>query len=351
MLESTSTLLASEQGRLTQAKELKGHQSGAELANKKKDLMAKIAKKPLPDVSHEVKPKVEGRLDQVGMEHIEMPVLVRDSQGDIHRQPAKVSAFVSLDQSKAKGIHMSRLYLSLQQELEKNPIDIGMLKKTLDHFVETQKGLSISSYLEIQFDLPVKRAALKSSETGWRQYPVKIKAQIEQGKFSVALGCEVLYSSTCPCSAALSRHLTAEQFKEEFSQRKTLDVEAVYNWLNKEGSIAATPHAQRSVAQVMVKLDDKVEVVSLIDQIESALQTPVQSAVKREDEQEFARLNAANLMFCEDAARKIKNEMNNDSRYLDFYIKVIHQESLHPHDAVSVVVKGVPGGWTCHRGF
>ena len=42
-----------------------------------------------------------------------------------------------------------------------------------------------------------------------------------------------------------------------------------------------------------------------IDLAEGALKTPVQSAVKREDEQAFARLNGRNLMFCEDAARRI----------------------------------------------
>ena len=37
--------------------------------------------------------------------------------------------------------------------------------------------------------------------------------------------------------------------------------------------------------------------------MEAALGTPVQTAVKREDEQAFARLNGRNLMFCEDAPR------------------------------------------------
>ena len=47
-----------------------------------------------------------------------------------------------------------------------------------------------------------------------------------------------------------------------------------------------------------------------IDRIESSLKTPVQAAVKREDEQEFARLNGQNLMFCEDAARRLQHELD-----------------------------------------
>ena len=44
----------------------------------------------------------------------------------------------------------------------------------------------------------------------------------------------------------------------------------------------------------------------LLETIESALATPVQTAVRREDEQEFARLNGENPMYCEDAVRRIR---------------------------------------------
>ena len=83
----------------------------------------------------------------------------------------------------------------------------------------------------------------------------------------------------------------------------------------------------------------------IINQIENALQTPVQAVVKREDEQEFARLNATNLMFCEDAGRRLQNAFDNNAEYLDFWIRVNHLESLHPHDAVAVVTKGIDNGY------
>ena len=78
----------------------------------------------------------------------------------------------------------------------------------------------------------------------------------------------------------------------------------------------ATPHSQRSIATVKVKLNaacNEFPIVSLVDTIEQALQTPVQAAVKRADEQEFARLNGQNLMFCEDAARRLKHALNQNS--------------------------------------
>ena len=53
-----------------------------------------------------------------------------------------------------------------------------------------------------------------------------------------------------------------------------------------------------------MRLDDRLAafpVTTLVDAVEETLATLVRTAVKHEDEQEFARLNAANLMFCEDA--------------------------------------------------
>ena len=71
----------------------------------------------------------------------------------------------------------------------------------------------------------------------------------------------------------------------------------------------------------------------------------MQAAVKREDEQEFARLNGQNLMFCEDAARRLQHSMNATTDFKDFWLRINHLESLHAHDAVSVTTKGLADGY------
>jgi len=86
-------------------------------------------------------------------------------------------------------------------------------------------------------------------------------------------------------------------------------------------------------------------ILDLIDAIEGALKTPVQTAVKRVDEQAFALLNGRNLMFCEDAARRIQRALAQDERISDFRVRVSHHESLHPHDAVAIATAGVAGGY------
>ena len=82
---------------------------------------------------------------------------------------------------------------------------------------------------------------------------------------------------------------------------------------------------------------DELPLLSLVDAVEAALGTPVQTAVKREDEQAFAELNAANLMFCEDAARRVAAALSGDERIERYEVRVAHFESLHPHDAVARV--------------
>ena len=67
--------------------------------------------------------------------------------------------------------------------------------------------------------------------------------------------------------------------------------------------------------------------------------------VRREDEQAFAELNGAYVKFIEDATRLLYAGFDADKRIKDFEIACIHLESLHSHDAVGVICKGLPGGF------
>ena len=180
----------------------------------------------------------------------------------------------------------------------------------------------------------------RTCRSGWKRYPLVIEAELLEGHLHLALRFAVEYSSTCPASAALSRQLNAERFAADFAAARPLSTAVVHDWLASERGLAATPHAQRSRADIRVELKPAFEVLpvtALIDAVEAALATPVQTAVKREDEQAFAELNAANLMFCEDAARRVAAALSHDPRVLRFDATVSHLESLHAHDAVARV--------------
>jgi len=202
--------------------------------------------------------------------------------------------------------------------------------------------------VRINFDYMVRRRSLLSDNSGWKKYPFSIIASMVDGVYAFEMSFQVVYSSTCPCSAALSRQLIQNQFRKDFGNDAQVDSEAVWNWLGTEQGIVATPHSQRSSADVRLKLGAEVgkfEFDEVIEIIESALQTPVQAAVKREDEQAFALLNGQNLMFVEDSARRLQTALAEQSKVLDFWARCRHFESLHPHDAVAIVTKGVEQGY------
>lgn len=268
-------------------------------------------------------------LDWVGMCGIALPILI-----DGQHLAATADAGVSLDDGTARGIHMSRLYLALEM-LDQQPLTPALLRNVLQRFLDTHEGLSKNAYLRIHTQLLLKRPALVSPLAGWKTYPVSIEARLENQMFHVELKIDVTYSSTCPCSAALARQLIQQQFVDDFANTP-LQHEAVLAWLGSANGIVATPHSQRSSAQLHVHLQGTdLPIVDLINAAEAALGTAVQTAVKRADEQAFALANGQNLMFCEDAARRLNLALKRSDAINAFHLKVIHAESLHAHDAVA----------------
>lgn len=307
----------------------------------------------MPDIANDAHAEIAGKLDWVGMNEIEMPVRIEDGAGGLIQSGALVTAYVNLVDPDVRGIHMSRLYLHLDQGFGERPLNPGTLRQLLRSFLDSHQGLSDRALIRVDFDYVTRRPALLSNNEGWRRYPVSMIGILEGSEFSLEMGLEVLYSSTCPCSAALARQLIQEKFRKDFFGHEQVDYQKIHEWLGSEEGIMATPHSQRSAAELRIRLTPTFEmfpIVHLIDEIETALKTPVQATVKREDEQAFARLNGQNLMFCEDAGRRIQTALNQDERILDFWARCTHYESLHPHNAVSVVTKGVDGGYVAGAG-
>jgi GTP cyclohydrolase I len=305
-----------------------------------------LVREPLPDIAVETSAVVNGRLDRVGMTGVEVIVRTTTPDGQSVLVPALADAFVSLDDTDAKGIHMSRLLLVLQDELQHEMVTPKLVRQVLNRFLETHYGLSQFAQLRLNYTHICQRESLTSDHKGWRHYPVTVAAESTKGQVRFWLEVAVVYSSTCPCSAALARQIMQQKFQTDFSHHRWLNIAQVNDWLRNHGTIA-TPHSQRSVAQATVELrpgTDEFPITRLIDTMEDALSTAVQSVVKRSDEQEFARASGSNLMFCEDAARLLRRALDSVTEVIDYRVQASHYESLHPHDAVAIVVKGIEGG-------
>lgn len=284
----------------------------------------------LPDIAAQSSQQAIA-LEWVGMRGIASPVLINGQ-----RLSAKIDAGVNLVDATARGIHMSRLYLALDQ-LETENLTPALLRQLLQCFLDSHEGLSNKAYVRIHSDVLLKRSALVSPLAGWKSYPTSIEASLKNGMFHVELKILVSYSSTCPCSAALARQLIQRQFIDDFANT-SLQHADVLAWLGSSKGIVATPHSQRSAAHLTIRLEHQfpqLPLETIINNAEGALGTAVQTAVKRADEQAFALANGQNLMFCEDAARRLNTVLQKTSGVEAFKLKVVHAESLHSHDAVA----------------
>lgn len=288
---------------------------------------------PLPDISMTDRAVNLSPLEWVGMQGIDLPVIVEEPgyRRELH---AKADIQVDLPMPHVKGIHMSRLY-RLLDSLGEAALTPALLRQLLQAMVDSHQDCSSrNARILLELDLLVRRSALVTLElSGWKSYPVRIEAALVEDKFSLSVQIDVGYSSTCPCSAALSRQLVEKNFLDAFADQAPLDMQSVSDWLREHATLA-TPHSQRSQAVVRVELSNKMPglgLLTLIECIEKAVATPLQTAVKRADEQAFAALNGQNLMFVEDAARRIAAALQTD--YMNPQVHVRHLESLHPHDA------------------
>lgn len=306
-------------------------------------------KPDMPDVAADQSVQFHETLDWVGMSRIALPLTINDQDMGNYNAHAFVETYVDISNPDVKGIHMSRLYLLLAEFSKHQVLTLDTLRSFLKEKLASHDGISSQACLQIDFEYFLNQPALKSEFSGWKDYPVSLKAHLNGDDVSIELGVKVPYSSTCPCSAALSRQLMQQAFSEDFSDSDKVDKASIEKWLRSDRGSVATPHSQRSYANVLITLNDQSDdlpISQLINIIEDALQTAVQTAVKREDEQEFARLNGANQMFCEDAARRLKNALGQQSNIDDFWVRIEHIESLHAHDAVSIVTKGIANGYT-----
>ena len=284
----------------------------------------------LPDIAAQAT-RYQQPLNWVGMGEIALPLLFAGQ-----RVNARADAGVSLDDGGARGIHMSRLYLALQL-LETDNLSPSLLQQLLGEFLDSHRDLSRQAHISLRGEALLSRPALVSPLSGWKAGACGVRAGEESWGCHVELQVQVGYSSTCTCSAALARQLIQQRFIEDFANQP-LEHQQLLTWLGSTQGILATPHSQRSTATLQVRLSpqaDQPPLTELIDRAERALGTALQTAVKRADEQAFALANGQNLMFCEDAARRLHSTLLLQPGLSAFNLRVVHAESLHAHDAVA----------------
>jgi Uncharacterized conserved protein len=277
----------------------------------------------MPDMMEAAQDAIQGAnvpIQQVGVHNFRLPLKFRTKSREVLTLEASVTGTVSLE-AELKGINMSRIVRSFYEH--KDDVFTGeWMGRILRAYLK--KVESKDARLKIRFSYPMLQRSLRSGLDGYQFYNVAFEGVMTRdGAYRRFIHFDFVYSSACPCSAELSEHAR--------------DVRGAYT----------VPHSQRSKARIIVEETEgeKIWIEDIHALCERALQTETQVMVKREDEQAFAELNGANLKFVEDAARLLYREFDREKRVKDFLIACAHFESLHSHDAVSVICKGVKGGF------
>lgn len=274
-------------------------------------------KDSLPDLQNGPASLIRGEkavIQHVGISNFRLPIRYRTrDNGDVTLETS-VTGTVSLEAEK-KGINMSRIMRSFYAHAER-AFSFGVIETALEDYKRDLE--SFDARIQMRFSFPVKVGSLRSGLSGWQYYDIALELVDVAGVRKKIMHLDFVYSSTCPCSLELSEHA-----------RRT------------RGQLA-TPHSQRSVARISVEVKPGkcLWFEDLIELAREAVPTETQVMVKREDEQAFAELNAANPIFVEDAARSFCQALKGDGRIGDFRVVASHQESLHSHDAVSVLTDG-----------
>ena len=277
----------------------------------------------LPDMMESAHDAIQGShvpIQQVGVSNFRLPLKFRTKGGERLTLEASVTGTVSLE-AELKGINMSRIVRSFYDRRKEVFTGewMGRMLKSYLRRVGTK-----DARLRVSFSYPMIQKSLRSGLEGYQYYEVAFESVMtNSGAYRRFIHFDFVYSSACPCSAELSEHAR--------------DRRGVY----------AIPHSQRSKARITLEEADgkKIWIEDVHALCLRALQTETQVMVKREDEQAFAELNGAYVKFVEDAARLLYREFDRDSRIRDFRIACSHLESLHSHDAVSVICKGMKGGF------
>lgn len=257
---------------------------------------------------------------QVGISNFRLPLSFWSAKGDPVRLETSVTGTVSLAADK-KGINMSRI-MRIFYRFEEAVFSPGVLEEILRAY-QVEIG-SERARLRLDFSYPMRLPSLRSGASGWQYYQCAYEGLVDgSGTFRQRLYFDFVYSSACPCAAELAEHARRER------------------------GIPAIGHSQRSKARiVVVPADGRVVTLEDLQAIcARALQTETQVMVRREDEQAFAEINSQQTKFVEDAARLLYAELAATPSIADFQATCAHLESLHSHDAVAVIAKGIEGGF------
>jgi GTP cyclohydrolase I len=240
----------------------------------------------------------------VGISGLRHYVLTGDTRNQRH-VVADLNLSVSLP-AERRGTHMSRLVeLVLEQDddltLPRLPV---VVKRLLGH-LDAEAGA-----VRIAFPLVSSRPAPVTGVTAANVHDAALAVRCVGEEVEVSVEVEVVATSLCPCSKAISDYGAHNQ-----RSRVTVSVTAV------GGDATAR----------LPSLDE------LVAWVEDACSCPVYPLLKRPDERHVTERAYENPAFVEDIARDLAVRLQPLEGPGEFSVRVVNEESIHRHDAFATV--------------
>lgn len=262
---------------------------------------------PLVDV-HARRDTRDVRIQQVGVDAVVMPLLIRDKGGGMQRVQATVSAGVGLPHH-YRGTHMSRFLEVLELWADK-PIAIPSMRAILGDIVH--KLRAEDARLLVRFQYFMKKMAPVSGMESHMGYHCAHHAYLQGQALDYALEVQVPVTTVCPCSKEISR----------------------YGAHNQRATIVATVRFQ---PRSFIWIED------LVGMLEAEGSAQVYAILKRQDEKHVTERGYENPKFVEDVLRDVVLKLRRDPRIAWLEVRCSSQESIHNHLAFALHEEHVDG--------
>ena len=249
-------------------------------------------------------------INRVGIENVDFQLNIARKDGGVVTVQATVDLFCSLTHA-LKGINMSRLVevLMAYKDQVLTPAGIEHLLNNL----QERMGLGVEdTYFKIKFKYFVPKIAPVSKQESTMAHDCSFTGILKDKKFTFLVGVGVLVTSNCPCSKEISKY---------------------------------GAHGQRSRCSVTIEGKDSeiFWLEDLIPLIEAQGSCEIYPLLKRVDEKYVTEKAYENPKFVEDISRDIAGVLQATDKVKRFKVRVANEESIHHHDAVSLVARKLEG--------
>jgi GTP cyclohydrolase-4 len=287
-------------------------------------------------------------LDRVGITNVKKRIQIIWDEYHQYWISSKISALIRLPKNQ-RGIHMSRSAETIEEAINLmlySPVHSleQFAKRVLDKLLESH-DYTDHAEITIAGDL-ILQINDGEGRQGQKPFEITLEAALDKGingekKYYGKVGIAAWGMTCCPCA----QQMNIEYIQSIFATRT--DIKISQEDINKLlHIIPVASHNQRALGKIQIgfkSLDKEImDVLDLIEIIESSMSGRIHAVLKRPDEAELVRVAHFDPVFVEDAIRRMASKLTQDkfnsiNDDTSVQISIISYESIHIHDVYAEI--------------